>query len=227
MHPYSRAFTLIELLVVIAIIAILAAILFPVFSQAKESAKSAACLSNGRQIGAAFMMYLGDNDDCFPLPSFPVPVSTWTATIQPYMKSTQLLRCPTDPSTNWASGRVSSYFMNAWMTNNAPVVYRQYSQIGAPASLIYLTESSTNRLQDHFPPYCWNDNDPLKPGFCAYMAPHFDANNEPLALAVRRHHGGMNSTYADGHAKFGKWSQIWFVRADEGVYNGSFDPRQK
>lgn len=63
----KRAFTLIELLVVIAIIAILAAILFPVFAQAKEAAKKASTLSNFKQIGTAFQIYLGDTDDRFPL----------------------------------------------------------------------------------------------------------------------------------------------------------------
>ena len=50
MFRSRRAFTLIELLVVIAIIAILAAILFPVFAQAREKARSASCLSNTKQI---------------------------------------------------------------------------------------------------------------------------------------------------------------------------------
>lgn len=59
----KKAFTLIELLVVIAIIAILAAILFPVFAQAKASAKKVACLSNLNQMGLAEMMYASDNDD--------------------------------------------------------------------------------------------------------------------------------------------------------------------
>ena len=66
MHRSRRAFTLIELLVVIAIIAILAAILFPVFAQAREKARGAACLSNMKQIGTATMMYAQDNDEYLP-----------------------------------------------------------------------------------------------------------------------------------------------------------------
>ena len=41
-----HGFTLIELLVVIAIIIILAAVLFPVFSKAKEKAVRIACFNN-------------------------------------------------------------------------------------------------------------------------------------------------------------------------------------
>jgi prepilin-type N-terminal cleavage/methylation domain-containing protein len=62
-NSIRRAFTLIELLVVIAIIAILAALLFPVFAQAKESAKQIACLSNMKQLGTGLLLYMGDFDD--------------------------------------------------------------------------------------------------------------------------------------------------------------------
>src|SRR5262249_46325707 len=64
----KSGFTLIELLVVIAIIAILAAILFPVFAQARDAARKAACQSNLKQFGVAFAMYATDYDGYFPNP---------------------------------------------------------------------------------------------------------------------------------------------------------------
>jgi prepilin-type N-terminal cleavage/methylation domain-containing protein len=101
----QKAFTLIELLVVIAIIAILAAILFPVFARARENARRTSCLSNMKQIGLGALQYSQDYDERWMPASEPslgaynlptgVP-ATWDLVLQPYLKSTQLLTCPSD-----------------------------------------------------------------------------------------------------------------------------------
>jgi len=106
-------FTLIELLVVIAIIAILAAILFPVFAQARESARLTKCVSNMRQIGLALLSYASDHDDGLPLRReyrlhglnppcrnwyLPNPCFTWKHMVHPYIKNADVFICPTNPA---------------------------------------------------------------------------------------------------------------------------------
>jgi len=99
-----KGFTLIELLVVIAIIAILAAILFPVFAKAREKARQATCTSNFKQVGLAVTQYVQDYDETFPMAGCclngaypPAPYGMLYA-IEPYVKSSQTLYCPSTKS---------------------------------------------------------------------------------------------------------------------------------
>ena len=104
----QKAFTLIELLVVIAIIAILAAILFPVFAQARESARMTSCLNNMRQLGLGLTMYAQDSDERFPSiysnwgpNGMDIGVQhegwMWKNALAPYLKNKGIFRCPSNP----------------------------------------------------------------------------------------------------------------------------------
>src|ERR1700733_8333485 len=100
---YNRiGFSLIELLVVIAIIAILAAILFPVFAKVREKARQTSCASNMKQITLGILQYQQDNDEMFPMGQTLASAAEggfygWPTEIAPYLKSTDVLKCPDDP----------------------------------------------------------------------------------------------------------------------------------
>ena len=134
-----HGFTLIELLVVIAIISILAAILFPVFARARENARRTSCISNTKQIGLAFVQYYQDYDERFPMNKNAGGAEThWAnSSLQPYLKSRQILRCPSDASPQWdnlsgttngaawsiTANRVTSYALNGLLLINTDVAH--------------------------------------------------------------------------------------------------------
>jgi prepilin-type N-terminal cleavage/methylation domain-containing protein/prepilin-type processing-associated H-X9-DG protein len=123
---HNGAFTLIELLVVIGIIAVLAAILFPVYAQARASARNTTDLSNLRQIGIATMLYIQDYDERYvPVGSWNDPSITpytnpqspgpglswqgWGLRLLPYAKSREIFHSPWMPDTaNWWTGACST-----------------------------------------------------------------------------------------------------------------------
>jgi prepilin-type N-terminal cleavage/methylation domain-containing protein len=105
-----NAFTLIELLVVIAIIAILAAILFPVFTQAKESARVTTAISSHKQWGLALTMYSGDVDDTMPIANASNATSIWYAST---------IMTPHDALTSW-NGLSSRDYQKVWANSCMP-----------------------------------------------------------------------------------------------------------
>lgn len=141
---HTSAFTLIELLVVIAIIAILAAILFPVFAQAREKARQAACQSNMKQFALAFAQYASDNEGDYPCPGgrniTPAPpgyvAPAWFSTtngqdnpnsaLYPYIKqrgkggSSNVWSCPDALPPTTATGVGQNFAMNDYARSQGP-----------------------------------------------------------------------------------------------------------
>ncbi len=123
-----RGFTLIELLVVIAIIALLAALLFPVFANARNSARGGQCVSNLRQIGQGMHLYMDNWDGRYPAaldvsdylspklwlgghPNIPDAYQTitelrkkkWTLPVamKPFLTTERVWECPSDIGANF------------------------------------------------------------------------------------------------------------------------------
>jgi prepilin-type N-terminal cleavage/methylation domain-containing protein/prepilin-type processing-associated H-X9-DG protein len=169
-----KGFTLIELLVVIAIIAILAAILFPVFAKAREKARQTSCLNNVKQLATAWVAYAQDYDERTVPYRYP---DYWPQKLDPYVKNTQILVCPSSGSTSWSANYGINYVHGALYT-------WPLSQFTYPAEHFIILD---NWNQLAYCQACYSTTIVYTPGM------------NPL-----RHNDGVNVAFADGHAKWMK-----------------------
>ena len=225
---YRRGFTLIELLVVIAIIAILAAILFPVFARAREKARAASCLSNCKQQGLGFMMYVQDYDETFPVwdrfaPSNQMPLAP-AAAIFPYVKNTDLFSCPSgNPSPNiaglprgwdqygWASpmyqfpGPASngySYNESLFYSGSVGIGGLRLARVTKPAETLMLGDGAHMYGGSGtfvFANRCCDSNIGWQDGS---LDGTDSSTGQPSPDDYGRHNGGSNIAFVDGHAKW-------------------------
>jgi len=201
MRCRAAGFTLIELLVVIAIIAILAALLLPALSQAKESARGAACASNLRQLGIAVHLYADESEDRFPaiwdagvgngqnsgadgwmyFMSFGAPTrfDPSRGSLYRFAENAKVFECPSDRA---LSG--DSYAMNARLSKTtATAGFHE----GIAVSAVSAASSTFLFLEEAAPQTVNGDstND-------SYHDPRNDR-------VTGRHRSGANFAFADGH----------------------------
>ena len=202
-----RGFTLIELLVVIAIIAILAAILFPVFAKAREKARQTSCLSNVKQLDLGVLQYAQDYDECLPFAQMDysfgavyilgnITNATYPSHLMPYLKNSQIAICPSLKGT--ASGYGWGHIHQPYRSGAAPTVYQAVSMgyYNYPAEQLLFMDSESGTTS-----YNWV--------YCPEYTT--DGGNGYVA---KRHNGGANVAFLDGHCKWLSNSKLRSTDAD-------------
>lgn len=227
----SSGFTLIELLVVITIIAVLAGLLLPALARAKGMARKSACVSNLRQTGLAWRMYIDDNEGRFPdrrdlkttLPGGYKPWSTWPQSdprsgwagvvFSRLLPDKAIMRCPSIRASRLA--QVEQVGQLAGFDTNAPVVNYWMWRFDRTDDLVPLDnfwgkyESSVARdLREANNPIVGMPNGPVEVELI--VDPYFPNTIKNLPDTIRgwsAHLGGRNRLMLDGHVEFLKDSR--------------------
>lgn len=130
-----RGFTLTELLVVMGLVALLISLLMPALGQARAAAETTGCLSNLRQMGTAWTMYLAENRGHLPEHVWHTPLTPdvawrgyWLGILENYNVRGDALLCPTamEPipfkQINAGYGTEGYAWSGRWYTRNGSVI---------------------------------------------------------------------------------------------------------
>jgi prepilin-type N-terminal cleavage/methylation domain-containing protein/prepilin-type processing-associated H-X9-DG protein len=157
-RPSRTGFTLIELMVVIGLISVLSSLLLPVLGKARAAANASVCLSNLRQMGMAWTMYVAETRGRMPDYIWSTPMTPnvswegyWTGVVDRFEKNEQVILCPSASAESpFTTGVQRGYGTSnhAWsgrsFTNGCAVKFNPSKyRVGSYAYNRYLTVDST------------------------------------------------------------------------------------
>lgn len=204
----KRVFTLVEVMCVAATIAIMTAMLLPAVSSARNKATAGACLSNQRQLGQAFQMFLMENKHTLPNSTVKPEGKGWLAgTIVPNALSDNNVVYSLDGGLIFSQVEEKGIFRCEATPDDKPVSFsmnqvlsgRKVSGIRKPTDAPLLLEELTNddgnfTLVNYYL---------TEQGTLGVKSSYIASRNNSLG---NRHNGHDHVLFLDSHANAVNWS---------------------
>jgi prepilin-type processing-associated H-X9-DG protein len=196
----KRAFTLVQFVIVLGILMILAAIVFPIFGRVRDREHHPSCQSNLKQIMLGIKQYTQDYNEKFPMYQYGSnPGNGWSASIQPYLKSTQIYQCfeePTAGNPDPGNPGYCDYFYNSSIGPRKGG--RSEADLEYTAATLIIGDSAPFSSGN-----ATNGGTITAPGIEGAKAGLAVAQGQwDPAVSGVRHLNGANYGFADGHVKW-------------------------